>query len=335
LYRTAKNSAIVAALRDAARAGKSVTAIVELKARFDEARNISWAKQLEAGGVDVVYGLRGLKVHAKMCVVVRREPDGIRRYVHLATGNYNEATSRVYSDISLFSCDAQIGDDAIRMFNAISGFSAPMALRKLTMAPIGLRERLLELIEAERQSAGAGEPAKIALKLNSLVDPQIIDALYDASQAGVQIQLNVRGICCLKPGVKGLSENIRVVSIVDRFLEHSRIFHFLHKGDDLVLIGSSDLMPRNLDRRVELLVEVGDRHCKAELIQILETYFQDNVKAYELKPDGSYVRKSLAKKAVRRRSQQLLYTYFRDQFERASNPQAKVFRPIRGDAEGA
>ncbi len=335
LYRTAKNSSVVAALRDAARAGKSVTAVVELKARFDEARNISWAKQLEASGVDVVYGLRGLKVHSKICVVVRREPEGIRRYVHLATGNYNEATARIYSDISYFSCDAQLGDDAIRFFNAVAGFSAPFGMRKLTMAPIGLRERILELIEIETLAAKEGEPAQIKLKLNSLVDQQIIDALYDASQAGVEIQLNVRGICCLRPGVQGLSENIRVVSIVDRFLEHSRIFYFMHKGDDLVLVGSSDLMPRNLDRRVEILAEIDDKNCKAALIRILDIYFQDNTKAYELKPDGSYVRKPIAKKAVRRHSQQILYFDFRDQYERAANPQAKVFRPIRGEAEGA
>ncbi len=335
LYRTAKNSSIVAALRDAARAGKSVTAVVELKARFDEARNISWAKQLEAAGVDVVYGLRGLKVHSKICVVVRREPEGIRRYVHLATGNYNEATSRTYSDISFFSCDAELGDDAIRFFNAVAGFSAPLGMRKLTMAPIGLRERILELIEIETLAAQADEPARIKLKLNSLVDRQIIDALYRASQAGVEILLNVRGICCLRPGVKGLSENIRVVSIVDRFLEHSRIFYFFHKGDDLVLIGSSDLMPRNLDRRVELLAEIDDPRCKAELIRVLDIYFQDNTKVYELKPDGSYVRKPISKKTARHRSQQVLYFDFRDQYELATNPQAKVFRPVRGEAEGA
>jgi polyphosphate kinase len=334
LYRTARNSAVVAALRDAARAGKAVTTIVELKARFDEARNIAWAKQMEAAGIDVIYGLRGLKVHSKICVVVRREPEGIRRYVHLGTGNYNEATARVYSDISLFSADAQLGDDAIRFFNATAGFSAPLGMRKLTMAPLGLRERILELIEIETIAAQAGEPARIALKLNSLVDRQVIDALYAASNAGVDILLNVRGICCLRPGVKGLSENIRVVSIVDRFLEHSRIFRFLHKGDDLILIGSADLMPRNLDGRVELLVEVDDRDCKAALARLLETYFQDTVKAYELKPDGNYHRKPPAKKGARRRAQQSLYLDFRDQYERATNPQAKIFRPIRGEAEG-
>lgn len=334
LYRTAKNSSIVTALSDAARAGKSVTAIVELKARFDEARNLNWARQMEASGVDVVYGLRGLKVHSKICVVVRREPEGVRRYVHIGTGNYNEVTARLYSDISFFSCDAQLGDDAIRFFNAVSGFSAPLATQMLTMAPLGLRERILELIDVEASAARAGEPSFIKLKLNSLVDPQMIEGLYEASQAGVEILLNVRGICCLRPGVKGQSESIRVVSIVDRFLEHSRIFHFRHKGDDVVLVGSADLMPRNLDRRVELLVEVNDRHCKAQLIHVLETYFQDNVKAYELKSDGSYVRKPIGKKAARRRSQQLLYHEFRELYERGANPQAKVFRPIRGDAGG-
>jgi polyphosphate kinase len=331
LYRTAKNSSIVAALADAARQGKSVTAIVELKARFDEARNINWAKQLETAGVDVVYGLRGLKVHSKICVVVRREPEGVRRYVHFSTGNYNEATARIYSDISWFSCDAQLGDDAIGFFNAIAGFSAPRSMRKLTMAPIGLRERILELIEIETAAAQRSDEARIRMKLNSLVDRQIIDALYDASAAGVDVQLNVRGICCLRPGVKGLSENIRVTSIVDRFLEHSRIFHFLHNGDEVVLFGSSDLMPRNLDRRIELLAQVDDAASKAALIRALDTYFQDNCKSSELKSDGSYVRKPLGKKG-KKRSQQILYQEFGDLYQQSANPQAKVFRPIRGDA---
>ncbi len=330
LYRTSRNSAIVAALADAARTGKHVTAIVELKARFDEARNIAWARQLETAGVDVIYGIRGLKVHAKLCIVVRRESGGIRRYIHVGTGNYNEVTSKLYSDLSYLTCDRQLGDDAIRAFNAIAGFSAPLPLQKIVLAPLSLRERLTEMIEIETLAAKSGAEAQIDMKLNSLVDTQIIDALYAASQAGVQINLNVRGICCLRPGVAGLSENIRVVSVVDRFLEHSRIFRFCHNGDNLMMIGSADLMPRNLDRRVEILVPVEDPECKADLQMILDCFLGEHALCYQLQPDGTY-RRSRPKKGVRYRCQERLYRIYTARYEKFVNPQTKIFRPIRGE----
>ncbi|MHC4993013.1 MAG: polyphosphate kinase 1 [Planctomycetota bacterium] len=258
LYRTSRRSPIVAALQRAAEQGKYVTALVELKARFDEARNIEWARDLERAAVQVIYGVRGLKTHAKVCVIVRREPRGIRRYVHYGTGNYNEVTARLYTDVSLMSSSDDLGADATTFFNLISGYSQMQPFRKIHMAPSGLRQRLLELIDSERQRCRQGQQAHIMAKFNSLADPAIIDALYEASQAGVRIELNVRGICCLRPGVPGLSENISVVSIVDRFLEHSRVYWFRHGGDELVYVSSADCMPRNLDRRRELLVPVED-----------------------------------------------------------------------------
>ena len=230
LYRTSRNSPIVAALARAAQRGKHVTAIVELKARFDEARNIEWAKNLEQADVQVIYGVKGLKTHAKICIIVRREPQGIQRYVHFGTGNYNEITARMYSDVSFMTCNEELGADASSFFNAITGYSQPQRFRKIAAAPLGLRDRLLELIDAETERKQQGQKAQISAKLNSLVDPEIIQALYAASQAGVKMRLNVRGICCLRPGVAGLSENITVVSIVDRFLEHARILHFHHGG---------------------------------------------------------------------------------------------------------
>lgn len=289
LYRTSRKSPIVAALRQAAANGKNVTALMELKARFDEARNIQWAKQLEQDGVHVIYGVKGLKTHAKLCVVVRREPDGIHRYMHFGTGNYNEATARIYSDISLMTRDEDLGRDAISFFNAICGYSQPQSLHKLENAPTSLRDRLLDLIEVEKQMVKQGLAGHIQAKVNSLVDPTLIDALYSASQAGVEIDLNVRGICCLRPGIDGLSENIRVVSIVDRFLEHARIMRFHHGGDEHLFISSADWMERNLDRRVELLVPVEDPMHKRRLAWILETYFRDNVKARILQASGEYV----------------------------------------------
>jgi polyphosphate kinase len=287
LYRTGTKSEIVAALKTAAENGKHVTAIVELKARFDEARNIYWAQHLERAGIDVIYGVRGLKTHAKICIVVRREPAGIRRYMHFGTGNYNESTARLYSDASLFSCDEQLGADAVHFFNAITGLSVPQTLQKLAAAPINLRETMLELINFETENAQRKGGGAIMAKVNSLVDIEIIDALYKASQAGVNIRLNVRGICCLVPGKKGLSENIRVVSVVDRFLEHARIFHFQHGGDQRLFISSADWMGRNLDRRVELMTPVQEESCRSGLTRILESYFEDNVSALELHPDGN------------------------------------------------
>jgi len=288
LYRTSRDSPIVAALMRAAQQGKYVTAVVELKARFDEARNMEWARALEQEGVQVIYGVRGLKTHAKCCLVVRRESQGLRRYLHFGTGNYNEVTARVYSDASYLSADADLGADASQFFNAITGYSEPQTFRKLDMAPIGLRDKIVELIRGETERKKEGQPALIMAKVNSLVDARIIESLYEASQAGVDIRLNVRGICCLKPGVAGLSENIRVVSIIDRFLEHARILYFRHGGEEKLLISSADWMPRNLNRRVELLTPVEDSECKQKLIDILHICFADNVKAHELGPDGRY-----------------------------------------------
>jgi polyphosphate kinase len=261
---------------------------VELKARFDEARNIEWARALDESGVQVIYGVRGLKTHAKVCIVVRREQDGLRRYVHFGTGNYNESTARLYGDISYMTCDGELGADASKFFNTITGFSQPQRFRKIEMAPTGLRNHLLERIEDEIERRRQGQKASIMAKVNSLADPDLIKALYAASTAGVKIQLNVRGICCLKPGVPGLSENIRVVSIIDRYLEHARIICFHHGGDPRVYISSADWMPRNLDRRVELLTPVEDARARARLIHVLQTHFKDTVKGRELLADGGY-----------------------------------------------
>ncbi len=288
LYRTSRDSPVVAALARAAENGKYVTAVVELKARFDEARNIEWARSLEQAGVQVIYGIKGFKTHAKVCIIVRREPQGIQRYLHLGTGNYNEQTARLYSDVSFMTANEELAADATNFFNAISGYSQPQRFRKIEAAPIGLRERLTEMIENETHRKQQGQKAQITAKLNSLVDPQIIDALYSASQAGVKVRLNVRGICCLRPGVPGLSENISVVSIVDRYLEHARILYFYHGGDERVFISSADWMPRNLDRRIELLVPVEDPASQKRLIAILESHLQDTVKARQLTAEGVY-----------------------------------------------
>lgn len=333
LYRTSRNSPIVAALAEAARRGKYVTAIVELKARFDEARNIEWARNLEEAGVQVIYGVKGLKTHAKVCIIVRREPHGVQRYVHFGTGNYNEMTSRIYSDASLLTNNEELGADAVSFFNAITGYSQPQRYRKIEAAPTGLRTRLLELIEGETRRKKEGQKALIDAKVNSLVDPELITALYAASQAGVKVRLNVRGVCCLRPGVEGLSENISVISIVDRYLEHARILRFHHGGDDLVFISSADWMPRNLDRRIELLAPIEDAQCKQRLIDILDTYFDDNVKARTLKADGSYVRPKKGK-GKRRRSQELLYEDARQRVKEAEQSQRTTFVPHRSEAAG-
>ena len=288
LYRTSKNSQIVKALQRAAESGKNVTAILELKARFDEARNIAWAQQLEHAGANVIYGVRGLKTHAKATMVVRREQTGIVRYCHFGTGNYNESTAEIYTDISLLSCDPDLGADAAEFFNSITGYSRPQGFRKIEMAPTGMRKKFLDMIAIETANAKKGQKAFIRAKFNSLADGKIIKQLYQASQAGVVIDLNVRGICCLRPGVQGLSDNIRVVSLIDRFLEHARIFHFYHGGDERVFISSADWMSRNLDKRIELLVPVEDQEGKDQLVDILNTYFQKNDKAYQLLSTGEY-----------------------------------------------
>ncbi len=328
LYRTARDSEIAAALETAAANGKNVTCIVELKARFDEARNIEWAKKLEAAGVDVIYGVRGLKTHAKMCLVVRKEASGIKRYMHFGTGNYNETTARMYGDISYFTCDEQLGRDAIHLFNAITGLSVPQSMGKLSAAPINLRETMMEFIQLETENARQGSKGEIRVKINSLVDREIIDALYSASQAGVKVLLNVRGLCCLLPGKKGLSENIRVLSVVDRFLEHSRIFYFYHGGDEKMFISSADWMGRNLDRRVELLIPVEDRDCKNRLLKILNSYFNDTESASELQSDGSY-KAVESKKKKSNRSQQWLYEEAGELLKASTNPRATVFQPHR------
>jgi polyphosphate kinase len=326
LYRTSRDSPIVAALADAALAGKYVTVIVELKARFDEARNIAWAQRLERAGVNVIYGVRGLKTHAKVCVVVRREPDGIRRYLHFGTGNYNEVTARLYSDVSFLTRDEQLGTDAVNFFNAITGLSVPQPLQKLAAAPIDLRQRLLEMIEVEIEAAQAKRPGRIIAKLNALVDIEMIDALYRASQAGVQVLLNVRGICRLRPAVKGLSDHVKVVSIVDRFLEHARILQFLHNGDERVFISSADWMGRNLDRRLELLVPIEDPACKARVMATLAAYFKDDTKAHALQRDGSY-RRLRPKRPPGVRSQQLLFDEAREITDAQKLSRPTVFEP--------
>ena len=327
LYRTSRDSAIVAALRRAAERGKYVTAIVELKARFDEARNIEWAQELEEAGVQVIYGVKNLKTHAKVCIIVRREPNGIVRYVHFGTGNYNESTARLYSDISYMTCNDELGQDASSFFNAITGFSQPQPYRALEAAPIGLRKKLLTLIDSEIERKKQGQRATIVAKMNSLVDPALIDALYRASQAGVTVKLNIRGICCLRPGVPGLSERITVVSIIDRLLEHARVVYFYHGGDNLAFISSADWMPRNLDKRVELLVPIEDEHCRKRLITILESYFDDNLNSWKLEQDGQYVRTLPRTEDVGIRTQAVLYQSAVDAVKQAELQRRTVFEP--------
>ncbi len=292
LYRVSGNSPIIAALALAAENGKQVSVLVELKARFDEENNIVWARMLEKAGCHVIYGLVGLKTHSKITLVVRREEDGIRRYVHLGTGNYNDATAKLYTDIGLFTCSEAIGEDATAVFNMLSGYSEPLAWNKLSLAPLWLKNRFLYLIDREKKAAQAGRPARIIAKMNSLCDQDVIAALYSAASAGVKIDLIVRGICCLKTGIKGVSENITVRSIVGNFLEHGRIFYFENDQDYEIYCGSADWMPRNLERRVEILFPVDRPELKEKLLHILQSQLADNIKASVLKPDGTYTRAS-------------------------------------------
>ena len=292
LYRVSGNSPIIAALAEAADNGKQVSVLVELKARFDEENNINWAKMLEKAGCHVIYGLLGLKTHSKITLVVRREEEGIRRYVHLGTGNYNDSTAKLYTDCGLLTCDPLIGEDATAVFNMLSGYSEPLGWNKLSLAPLWLRGRFLRLIQRETRNAREGIPARIVAKMNSLCDREIIASLYEASNAGVKIQLIVRGICCLRAGIPGLSENITVCSIVGNFLEHSRIFYFENDGEPQIFMGSADWMPRNLDRRVEILFPVEDEKLKARICHILEVQLADNVKAQYLRPDGTYAKRN-------------------------------------------
>ena len=290
LYRVSGDSPIVAALARAAESGKQVTVLVELKARFDEEHNIVWAKMLEKAGCHVIYGLLGLKVHSKITMVIRREEDGIRRYVHLGTGNYNDSTAKLYTDCGIFTCDAQIGADATAVFNMLSGYSEPEKWFRLLVAPIWMKNTFLYLINREKENAAAGKKAFIKAKMNSLCDPDIIEALYQASHEGVEIDLLIRGICCLKTGIPGVSETIHVRSIVGNFLEHSRIFWFCNDDEDELFMGSADWMPRNLDKRVEIVFPVLDENIKKEVQHVLELEFEDNVKAHLLQTDGTYVK---------------------------------------------
>ncbi len=290
LYRVSGNSPIIQALARAAESGKQVTVVVELKARFDEERNIAWARKLEKSGCHVVYGLVGLKTHAKITLVVRQEQDSLRRYVHVGTGNYNDNTARLYTDVGLFTSHTVIGEDASALFNEITGYSAPHDWQAFAVAPTDLKDKLFELIEREAEHARAGRPARIIAKMNSLSNQQMVDALYVASQAGVKIDLIIRGVCCLRPGVSGLSENITVRSIVDRFLEHSRIYYFENGGKPDVYLSSADWMTRNLTRRIELMCPLFDERLKKMMIQILSISLNDNVKARGLLPNGMYTR---------------------------------------------
>ena len=288
LYRVSGNSPIIAALAKAAENGKQVTVLVELKARFDEEHNIVWAKKLEQAGCHVIYGLVGLKTHSKIALVVRREEDGIRRYVHLGTGNYNDSTAKLYTDCGIFTCKESIGEDATAVFNMLSGYSEPRSWNELMLAPYWLRDKFLYLINRETKHARNGEDARIVAKMNSLCDPGIIAALYEASAAGVKIDLIVRGICCLRVGIEDVSENITVRSIVGNFLEHSRIFYFENNGDSEIYMGSADWMPRNLDRRVEIVFPVLDDELKKKAYHVLEVELADNVKARVMDAEGNY-----------------------------------------------
>jgi len=288
VYRTSDDSALVSALIDCAEDGKQAVCLVELKARFDERRNIEWSRELEQAGVHVVHGFPDMKIHAKMTLVVRREPGGLRRYVHIGTGNYHAATARLYEDVGIFTADEEIAADVADVFNYVTGFGRPQRFRKLLVAPFEMRTRLVEEIRAVTAAAQAGETARIRLKLNNLVDPTLIEALYEASAAGAAVQICARSVCMLRPGVEGLSEQIHVRSILGRFLEHSRIYSFEAGADTTVLIGSADLMPRNLDRRVEVLVPVESARSRQELQAVLNSVFADDVHAWILGSDGSW-----------------------------------------------
>jgi len=292
VYRTSDDSALVPSLIRASERGKQAVCMVELKARFDEEANIHWAKALEEAGVHVVYGIPGLKTHVKAILVARREGERVREYVHIGTGNYNPATAGLYTDLGLFTADPELGADVAEMFNFLTGYGRPAEYRKVLVSPTTMRERIVEEIERTVEAHRGGEEASIALKMNALVDAGCIKALYDASRAGVRIDLNVRGICCLRPGVPGVSENVRVRSIVGRFLEHSRIYAFRRGDESRVLMGSADLMPRNLDSRVELVAPVEDPDLKAELLDVLERAFADNSSSWELGEDGTWSRRS-------------------------------------------
>ena len=325
LYRTSGDSPVIAALERAASNGKQVTVLVELKARFDEQQNVNWARRLEEAGAYVIYGIAGYKTHAKALLIVRREAGRVRRYVHLATGNYNDKTARLYSDIGVMTTHSEIAADTAAFFNLLTGYSEAVGWSKLTIAPTDLRARFLELIDREIQASTPEEPGLIVVKVNSLHDEKIARALYKASRAGVRVKLNVRGICCLRPGVKRISRNIEVVSIVDRFLEHARVFYFRNGGHEEVYMSSADWMTRNLDKRLELLFPILDPKLRRRTVDILDTFFADNVKSRRLRADGSYERVEQDDKLVR--AQEVFYT----QGSRAATSKRKGrvrFRPL-------
>jgi polyphosphate kinase len=307
--------------------------LVELKARFDEENNIVWARSLERAGVHVVYGMVGLKTHCKAALVVRREAGGIQRYVHLSTGNYNPTTARIYTDLGLFTADPEFGEDTSELFNLLTGYSQGRRWQKLMIAPLGMREQVIELIERERRHAMSGQRSRIIVKMNALVEPSVIDALYRASQAGVPIELVIRGTCCLRPGIPGLSETIRVMSIVDKFLEHSRVFYFENSGQPELFLGSADWMPRNFFRRIEVMFPVEDPRLKSRLTgELLQVVLNDTAKARQLQPDGSYTRLMLENGAAGVRSQTIFQALARESAREAGEG---VFRfiPILGSLQ--
>lgn len=327
LYRVSSDSPIIASLLEAAKNGKQVMVLVELKARFDEENNINWAKKLEKAGCHVIYGLVGLKTHSKITLVVRREEDGIRRYLHLATGNYNDITAKIYTDLGLFTASEAMGEDASEFFNMLSGYSIPDNWRRLIPAPLWMKDYFVKKIKREANNAKEGKPARIIAKINSLVDPAIIKELYKASNAGVKIDLIVRGICCLKPGVPGMSENITVRSITGRFLEHSRIFYFCNEGHDDIYMASADWMPRNLYRRVELLFPIEDKDCRARVMEVLDIELNDTVRAHFLSSDGSYHKLDLRGKAKVDSQDALIQLARKAEAERSVKASVMAFEP--------
>lgn len=337
LYRVSGNSPIIAALASAAENGKQVTVLVELKARFDEENNIAWAKKLEKAGCHVIYGLVGLKTHSKIALVVRREEDGIKRYVHLGTGNYNDQTAKLYTDMGLLTCSDPIGEDATAVFNMLSGYSEPKKWNKLIVAPIWMKDKFLMLINREAENAREGKKARIIAKMNSLCDPKIMQALYDASAAGVKIDLIVRGICCIKAGIPGLSENISVRSIVGNFLEHSRIFYFYNDGFEDIYMGSADWMPRNLDKRVEITFPVEDPDIKKRIKEILKIQLEDTLKAHIMQPDGKYEKQDLRGKVKLDSQMYFAEEAYKKSLEKdetsETSVQNRVFIPVEADKQ--
>lgn len=327
LYRTSGDSPIIAALERAALNGKLVTVLVELKARFDEARNIGWARRLSEAGAQVIYGVLGLKTHAKSLMIVRREADGVRRYCHLSTGNYHDSTARLYEDVGLFTSDPDIGADVANFFNAVTGYSEARDWRQCAIAPTGMRQRIEEMIEREIALSSKEDPGLIMIKMNSLLDTDLSALLYEASRKGVRVKVCVRGICCLRPGVKGLSENIEVTSIVGRYLEHSRVFYFRNGGDEEVHLSSADWMPRNLDRRVEIMFPVQDEQHRDRLIDILRVVFSDNERAWRLGQDGAYALMSPGENEAAQHCQDSFMAQALERAEAIRLRQMKRFKP--------